>query len=429
MLNYFTTLGEDYAASGAGTCTYYTDRDGAKITVNRCTNNGPRGAANQASLERQQTKIVAAISALGADVISLEEIENSAAFGIDRDTALGNLVSALNADAGHTEWAFVPSPAVVPLAEDVIRTAFIYRPDAVETVGQSTILIDDPAFGNAREPLAQEFRPVGGGDNDDFVAIVNHFKSKGSGEGADADQGDGQGASNHSRVLQAHALVAFAETVEEAAGTDRVFLTGDFNAYNEEDPVQVIEDAGYVNVPRELTDKETYQFGGLIGSLDHVFASPEAFDRVTGADIWNINAYESVGREYSRYNYNVTDLYRPDPYRSSDHDPALIGFDASTPKVSSTVEVTSWTPGTVGRDKQPPVLGVSVTADGFTVDDGAVYVFEGSEQIGVGMVDDGTVNVSLPGFKGAGRRNLTIVYSGGQSAWPSSTTYRTPPGR
>ena len=139
-----------------------------------------------------------------------------------------------------------------------------------------------------------------------------------------------RGASNASRVKQARALVAFAEAQGVAAKTDNVFLTGDFNAYSEEDPVEVIEDAGYVNVPRELTDSETYQFDGLVGSLDHVFASPEAFGQVTGADIWNINAFESVGREYSRFNNNVTNLYAPDPFRASDHDPEIVGFGTRT---------------------------------------------------------------------------------------------------
>jgi 5'-nucleotidase len=333
VLNYFTTLGEDFAASGAGTCTYFRDRAGANVTVNSCTNDGPRGAANAENLERQQAKIVAAINRLGAgphgaDVLSLEEIENSAAFGIDRDTALRNLVTALNADAGRHIWAYVPSPSRVPEVEDVIRTAFIYRTSAVKPVKESTIL-DDPAFDNAREPLAQEFRPRLSGSKHDFVVIVNHFKSKGSGTGEDADQGDGQGASNASRVKQARALVGFADAQRRAAKTDTVFLTGDFNAYNEEDPVEVIEDADYVNVPRALTDKETYQFDGLIGSLDHVFASRQAFRQVTGADIWNINAYESVGREYSRYNANVTNLYAPGPYRASDHDPEIVGFNRS----------------------------------------------------------------------------------------------------
>ena len=30
--------------------------------------------------------------------------------------------------------------------------------------------------------------------------------------------------------------------------------------------------------------------------------------------------------EYSRYNYNVTNFYAPDPFRASDHDPEIVGF-------------------------------------------------------------------------------------------------------
>ena len=138
----------------------------------------------------------------------------------------------------------------------------------------SKILIDATAFDNAREPLAQAFKPVGGAADSTFLVIVNHFKSKGSGSRPpDDDQGDGQGASNHARDAAGAGAGRLRRRRSRRAGTDKVFLTGDFNAYTEEDPVKIIEDAGYVNVPRKLTDKETYQFDGRVGSLDHVFAS------------------------------------------------------------------------------------------------------------------------------------------------------------
>ncbi len=320
MLNYFPTTGDQLTG-----CTYYTDRDGDPVTVRGGCD--ARGAANADDLERQQVKIVKAINALGADVVSLEEIENSARFGKDRDAAVGTLVSALNAATGQDTWAYVPSPAVLPASEDVIRLALIYKQDRVAPVGESTIL-DDPAFANARQPVADAFRPVGGDADDDFLVIANHFKSKGSGSGADADQGDGQGASNASRVAQATALAAFSTTEQEKYGTDRVFMLGDFNAYSEEDPMVVLRDAGYTDLgPAKDPTEYSYVFSGLSGSLDHVLASPAALEAVTGVDIWNINSTESVGLEYSRYDYNVTDLYRDDVYRASDHDPILVGFD------------------------------------------------------------------------------------------------------
>lgn len=322
VLNYFPTTGDQLTG-----CTYYTDRDGDPVTVRGGCD--ARGAANADDLARQQVKIVKAINALGADVVSLEEIENSARFGKDRDAAVGTLVAALNAATGQDTWAYVPSPAVLPATEDVIRLALIYKKDRVAPVGESTIL-DDPAFANARQPVADAFRPVGGSADDDFLVIANHFKSKGSGSGENADQGDGQGASNADRVRQATALAAFSTTEQQKYGTDKVFMLGDFNAYSEEDPMIVLRDAGYTDLgPAEDSSEYSYVFSGLSGSLDHVLASPAALATVTGVDIWNINSTESVGLEYSRYDYNVTDLYRDDVYRASDHDPILVGFDTT----------------------------------------------------------------------------------------------------
>ena len=322
VLNYFTTTGDQLQG-----CTWFADRAGEPVTVQGGCD--ARGAADAADLARQQAKIVSAITALDADVVSLMEIENSAAFGDDRDAALGSLVAALDSAPGVLPgtWDFVPSPAVLPADEDVIRLGLIYKPAAVRPVGESSILVDDPAFDLAREPLAQAFRPVGGDASSDVLVIANHFKSKGSGSGADADQGDGQGASNATRVAEARALVAFADEREAAAGTDRVFLLGDFNAYTQEDPLEVLRAAGFTDLGSTETDEHSYVFSGLSGSLDHVLASPAALDVVTGVDIWNINSVESLGLEYSRFNYNVKQLYQADPFRSSDHDPVVVGMD------------------------------------------------------------------------------------------------------
>ena len=82
----------DFVAGGAAALLRRPRRQ--PVTVNSCNRDGPRGAADEENLDRQQAKIVAAINALGADVVSLEEIENSAQFGEDRDAALSSLVDA-----------------------------------------------------------------------------------------------------------------------------------------------------------------------------------------------------------------------------------------------------------------------------------------------------------------------------------------------
>ena len=341
VLNYFPTTGDTEKG-----CKAYTDREGNPVGSNYCT---PRGAYNEENFKRQQAKIVAAINKLDASVVALEEIESSDKFGKDRDWALENLVEALNAAAGEDRWAFVPSPKSIPeTGDDVIRTAYIYQKAEAKPVGDSVIL-DDPAFHNARAPLAQKFQAVGvdNPEASEFIAVMNHFKSKGSGKGpGNEDSGDGQGNSNADRVKQAKAVKAFAEKQKEAMGTKRVFILGDLNSYTKEDPMQVFYEAGYTNVGEHFDAAPTYLFGGLTGSLDHVLASEEAMGpkaqarsaaptaaagAVTGAATWEINSVESVALEYSRHNYNVTNFYQPDEFRSSDHNPSIVGISTGAP--------------------------------------------------------------------------------------------------
>ncbi|MDO9395462.1 MAG: ExeM/NucH family extracellular endonuclease, partial [Herbiconiux sp.] len=345
VLNYFPTTGNEFVSSGLGSCTYYTDRAGAQITNNTCGTTsapGPRGAANAANLQRQQDKIVHAINALGASIVSLEELENSIWFNKNRDFGIQTLVTALNADAGAGTWSFAASPAAADLPakaeQDVIRSGFIYKPAQVALVGPSKVLVGSAAFGNAREPLAQGFKKVGDPDSKAFAAIVNHFKSKGSG----TDDGTGQGNANPDRVNQAIALKTFASSFSTSlGGSGAVFLLGDFNAYSHEDPIQKLEENGdYVELDSTVTPGEdSYNFGGLDGSLDHVLANPAANAMVSGVDIWNINGDESVYQEYSRFNYNVTNLYNTTPFRASDHNPEIIGINTGTVTPPAAVDV------------------------------------------------------------------------------------------
>jgi len=413
VLNYFPTTGEDYEASGLGTCTYYSDRAGNPITVNRCGTDeapGPRGAADAVNLQRQQAKIVAAINDLDASIVSLEEIENSVKLGKDRDYALATLVDALNDAAGAGTWAYAgsPDPAALPevAAQDVIRTAFIYKPADVELFGPSVVLTGAPAFADAREPLAQGFKAVGAPDANAFAVIVNHFKSKGSG----VDDGTGQGNANPDRIAQAQALSSFADSVAADLGTEAVFLTGDFNSYTQEDPLQELYADGYVNL-RSTSDPDetTYSFDGLAGSLDHVLASPAAAQLVTGVDIWNINADEAIAYEYSRYNYNATNLYDDGPFRASDHDPVVVGLDLPDAVAPARVEV-DVLPNVAIAKLTPVVVTVRVTAEGARPTGAVTIRWDGGSRE-VRLVRGYALAVVGP-FAKSGRQEITVDYAG-----------------
>ncbi|MCI7551739.1 MAG: ExeM/NucH family extracellular endonuclease [Actinomycetaceae bacterium] len=367
VLNYFTALGVDEEG-----CRAYVDRDGDGVTANGCD---VRGAYGSDDLARQQAKIVAAINALDSSVVGLEEIENSAQYGRDRDAALATLVDALNDDAGFAKWAFVPTPSgegTVPTDEDVIRLAFIYQKAEVAAVGPSMILTGNEYFtGLAREPLAQRFTAIDGDGQPvgtEFVAVVNHFKSKGSLSTKFAEDTDPyQGNNNQLRVAQATAL---ADWIAVEFARDPVVILGDLNSYSAEDPIRALENRGFTNIATNKgVTNHSYQYAGLVGSLDHALGNAAAMALVTGADVWNVNAMEPIAFEYSRYNYNVkvNDLFDMTPYRSSDHDPIKVGLnvvpdavvdsgevvDPAEPGTTLVEEPGSDHGSTLGTDEQP----------------------------------------------------------------------------
>ncbi|WP_230416021.1 ExeM/NucH family extracellular endonuclease [Micromonospora tarapacensis] len=279
-----------------------------------------RGAADEAALAKQEAKIVSAITALDADVVALEEIENSVRFNAeDPQQALKRLVAALNTADGAGTWDYVRTPAELPGAaeQDVITTAIIFKPAKAQPKGPSRSVNDETVWFNAREPIAQAFTagPV------DFVVVANHFKSKsGAGTGDNADAGDGQGSWNGDRVRQARALAAFVDQVKADSGTSDVLLLGDFNAYTHEDPMQALYDEQYLNL--NDTGRTSYVFNGESGSLDHAVASPSLAARVTGVDVWQINAVESYAFQYN----GLPEFFAADPYRASDHNPLVVGI-------------------------------------------------------------------------------------------------------
>ncbi|MFB9376722.1 ExeM/NucH family extracellular endonuclease [Kineococcus gynurae] len=285
-----------------------------------------RGAETPEQLDAQADKIVPAVRGLRADVVTLMEIEDTDATGFspgNADTALAELVGRLNAAEGREVWDFVPLPAELYAVErDAIRNAIVYRTDRVRAVGAPVGLVDETVWSNAREPQAQTFERAG----DRFTVVANHFKSKSAtgATGADEDQGDGQGAYNAARTRQAASLARFVTDLRTATGDADVIALGDLNAYTREDPVEVLRSAGLVDLGSRFDEgRYSYVFQARSGSLDHALATRELTRKVSGVTHWNINAVESSAYQYD----GDPALYAPDPFRSSDHDPVIVGLD------------------------------------------------------------------------------------------------------
>jgi predicted extracellular nuclease len=281
-------------------------------------------------LTRQRAKLLATLAGLDADIVGLNELENTT--GVE---PLADIV------AGLPGYAYIDTGTI---GTDAIKVGIIYKPSRVTPVGPFKILDSsvDPRFidTKSRPSLAQTFEEVGTGAR--FTVVVNHLKSKGSAcdDIGDPDTGDGQGNCSGTRTLAAQALVDWLATDPTGSGDADFLIIGDLNSYAMENPIDAIK-AGADDTPGTGDDYTnliahfqgayaySYTFDGQAGYLDHALANPSMFHQITGAADWHINSDEPDVLDYdTSFKPPSQDaLYEPNASRSSDHDPVIVGLD------------------------------------------------------------------------------------------------------
>lgn len=275
---------------------------------------GRRGAADEAELQRQRDKLFAALEVQDAHLLALAEVENSRA-------ALADLVQRLNARLPEERrYAMLDGP--LRRGDDAIKVALIYRPTELEPLSEAEA---DPHPVHNRPPVLAAFRDRASDRR--FIAAAVHFKANvGCPEQGDIDRG--QGCWNRLRTEQAEALLEATADAARRYDTDQILLAGDFNSYAGEDPIRRLRQHGYVDLVANHLPPErrySYVFRGESGTLDYIFASEALAGAVTGVDIWHINADEPVFLGFDQRGAD-TPGGRGQPWRSSDHDPVLIGI-------------------------------------------------------------------------------------------------------
>jgi uncharacterized protein len=327
VLNYFNTIGNTSCTTGVG---------GAATDC--------RGADNVTELDRQRSKLIAALVAMDADIVGLMEIEND---GYGATSAVQDLVNLLNDATAPGRYAFIDADAgtgtLNALGTDAIKVALIYQPAKVTPTGR-TAALNTTSFVTGgdgsprnRPALAQAFRRADGGR---LVVAVNHLKSKGS--ACDApDSGDGQGNCAAVRTAAATELAAWLALDPTDTGEQDALIIGDLNAYAMEDPITAIRSAGYTNLISTFVGPNAYgyAFDGQWGYLDHALASTTLAGQVTGVTKWHINADEPNVLDFNtefKSAGQVSSLFAADAFRSSDHDPVIVGLNLTPPPVSYT---------------------------------------------------------------------------------------------
>jgi predicted extracellular nuclease len=331
-LNFFLTLDTTASDSGSGPCGGNANLD--------C-----RGADSSQPDEfsRQRNKLLQALIGLDADVIGLNEIENTPGVSPLGDPTNG-IVAGLNAHFGPGTYDFIDTGVI---GTDAIRVGMIYRPAKLTPVGAFKVLTTsvDPRFidTRSRPVLVQTFEDnVSGGR---ITIAVNHLKSKGSAcaDIGDPDAGDGQGNCNLTRKAAAQALVDWLATDPTGSGDPDFLIMGDLNSYAKEDPIDAIQ-AGAddtIGTADDFTNliaayqgefAHSYVFDGQAGYLDHALASSTLVGQVRGAADWHIDSDEPDVVDYdTSFKPPAQEaLYEPNAYRASDHDPVVVGLDLNT---------------------------------------------------------------------------------------------------
>ena len=406
VLNYFTTI-DTTSSTSSGHC-------GASGTLD-C-----RGADSVAELDRQRSKIVAAMAVLDADVLGLVELENDA-----DDSSIEDLVSALNAAVGAGTYDYVPTGFI---GTDAIKVGLIYKPASVGPLGDYAILDSsvDPTFIDTknRPVLVQTF--IETGTDERFTVAVNHLKSKGSScaDVGDPGTGDGQANCAGTRTAATTALATFLAGDPTGSADPDFLIIGDLNAYAKEDPIAALAGAGYTDLIAQFQGSGAYSFvfDGQLGYLDHALANSTLLGQVTGVTEWHINADEinvfdynddvrDAGERSFERESGVLNVFSPDPFRSSDHDPLLVGFGLDSipdnPTCNGLAATIIGTPGDdviVGTNKSD----VIVTFGGDDVVDGG----NGDDVICTGYGDDIIDGGNGQDYIDGGHNNDTIL--GGQ---------------
>ena len=198
-------------------------------------------------LERQAGKIVPAINALGADVVTLLEIEDTDSTGYspgNADAALADLVRGWTPTPGTRSGATSRCrQELLAVDRDVIRNGILYVTDEVQPVGR-------PGRARRRGGLGQRPR-ADRPDVQQRTATASPWWRTTSSPRARAARPGTTSTRATARAMErrprppGRLAGGVHRPARRRSGDDDVLLLGDLNAYTQEDPIDVLRAAGF----------------------------------------------------------------------------------------------------------------------------------------------------------------------------------------
>ena len=290
------------------------------------------GPDNQSEHTKQRAKVSKALAKINADLYGFVEIEQG-------QSALAELASDLSKNTGR-KFSYINDGGSA--SGSYTKAGYVYCSDVLEPHG--SLRYNNEGVDNRKK--TQAFREKATGEV--FLYSVNHFKAKsGKGSGDNADKGDGPGTYNGDRVREAKSVLNHYESDSYYYGDEDILIMGDLNAYAMEDPITVLREGGMIDLHRAFHADSSYSYvyRGQAGYLDHALCNATLYPHVTGMVAYHINSDESDSYTYDKSSDQTM-------FRSSDHDPVLVGLRldttyTTTPGVSQadvTLGIQNYTP-------------------------------------------------------------------------------------
>lgn len=255
--------------------------------------------SDEAGFQEKTQKIVNAMLDINADIYAFCEVEAT-------PIALQHLAEAMSTQAGEAGRYVAVSDGIdytwyEGIADNQIKSGFIYRTDRVKTYGSNTGATPGNGY-YAHTMRIQAFRQLENGEK--LVVSMNHFKAKDN----SSDQGGAMRETNATNLLNA---------LKKVNTDPDILVLGDLNCQVGETPITMITDAGY---EEQLLKYDPYAWSHCYGSgelIDHVFANASMADQIVNAYVKHVSAYKCNPAVSSWESW-------------SDHDPYVVEINLHT---------------------------------------------------------------------------------------------------
>lgn len=217
-------------------------------------------------------KIVNAMLDIDADIYAFCEVEAT-------PIVLEQLADSMNMHAGAAGRYVAVYDGIdytwyEGIADNQIKSGFIYRTDKVETVGSNTGAVYSGYY--ARTMRIQAFKQLS--SNEKLIVSMNHFKAKDNSE----DQGESM------RQINANNLVS---ALSYQSADPDILILGDLNCEASEEPIQTIINAGFEEQLLKFNPNAWSHCYGSGELIDHVLANSTMADQIFNAYVKHICAH------------------------------------------------------------------------------------------------------------------------------------------